>query len=166
MCLHAEFRLWSASLGRQRCGQTGFGLIEIVVSLAILAILATLALPGLREQIRKTRRADAIASVIRVQQAQERYRASQPVYAATLGSGGLGLPTSSPAGHYLLSSSAASGAEGQAYSVQAQAQGAQADDSGCRYLVLRVDGGQIVQASGPDASAANLPSANKACWSQ
>jgi type IV pilus assembly protein PilE len=151
---------------RTGCRSAGFGLIEIVVALAIVAVLATVALPSLQEQIRRTRRADAIAAVIRVQQAQERYRASQPIYAASLGSGGLGLPTSSPSGHYLLSSSAASGAEGNSYTVQAQAQGAQADDAGCRYLVLRVDGGQIVHASGPDTSAANLPIANKACWGQ
>jgi type IV pilus assembly protein PilE len=156
MCPRAE------PAGRAR--SAGFSLIELVIALAVVGVLAAVALPSLQQQIRKTRRADAIAAVVRVQQAQERYRALQPVYADTLGSGGLGLGASSPAGHYLLSSSAASGAEGQSYSVQAQAQGAQADDLSCRYLLLRVEGGQLNQSSGPAADAGNNASANKACW--
>jgi type IV pilus assembly protein PilE len=156
MCLRAE------PAGRAR--GAGFSLIELAIALTIVAVLAAVALPSLQQQIRKTRRADAIAAVVRVQQAQERYRALQPVYAASLGSAGLGLGPASPAGHYLLSSSAASGAEGQSYSVLAQAQGAQTADAPCRYLLLRVDGGQLAYASGPDADATNNSSANKACW--
>jgi type IV pilus assembly protein PilE len=156
MCPRAE------PTGRAR--SAGFSLIELVIALAIVGVLATVALPSLQQQIRMTRRADAIAAVVRVQQAQERYRALQPVYADTLGSGGLGLGASSPAGHYLLSSSAASGAEGQSYSVQAQAQGAQAEDLSCRYLLLRVEGGQLNHSSGAAADASNNASANKACW--
>jgi type IV pilus assembly protein PilE len=144
----------------------GYSLTELMITLAVVAVLATVALPGLQQQIRKTRRADAIAAVLRVQQAQERYRSLQPVYAPSLGSGGLGLGATSPAGHYLLSSSAASGAEGRGYQVQAVAQGTQAQDADCRYLVLRVEDGQFLHSSGAQAEATNPASANRACWGQ
>ncbi|MEY4750440.1 MAG: hypothetical protein RIQ60_2654 [Pseudomonadota bacterium] len=138
-----------------------------MIVVAIAAILAAIALPSLHQQIRKTRRADAVAAVLRVQQAQERFRALQPVYAPSLGgAGGLGLASTSPASHYLLSSSAASGAEARAYTVQAVAQGAQADDADCRYMVLRVEDGQLLHGSGPQADAANPASLNRACWGQ
>lgn len=143
---------------------TGFGLIEIVITLAVVGMLATMALPSLMQQIRKTRRADAVAAVLRVQQAQERYRAVQPRYASELGPDGLGMPATSPSGHYLLSSSAASGAEATAYDVQAQAQGQQAQDLDCRFMALRVNGGQLAYASGADADVSNLGTANRACW--
>jgi type IV pilus assembly protein PilE len=157
MCRPAEH-------GRLR--RSGFSLIELLVALAIVALLSTVALPSFLQQIRKARRADAVAAVLRVQQAQERYRAVQPNYAPGLGAGGLGLPGASPSGYYLLTSAAASGAEALSYTVQAQAQGAQAQDSDCRYLALRVNAGQMDYASGTGPDLTNLASANKACWGQ
>jgi type IV pilus assembly protein PilE len=157
MCRPAEQR---------RVCRPGFSLIELIVALAVVALLSTIALPSFLQQIRKARRADAIAGVLRVQQAQERYRAVQPNYAPGLGADGLGLPAASPSGHYLLTSMAASGAEALSYSVQAQAQGAQAQDSDCRYLAVRINAGQMNYASGSGPDLANLASANKACWGQ
>jgi type IV pilus assembly protein PilE len=145
---------------------TGFSLIELVITLAVVGVLAAIALPSFMQQIRKTRRADAIAAVLRVQQSQERFRATQPLYANGLGADGLNMSATSPSGHYLLSSAAASGAEAIAYDVQAQAQGPQAQDLTCRYMVLRVNGGQLGYASGADAEASNLGTANRDCWGQ
>jgi type IV pilus assembly protein PilE len=149
-----------------RRAAAGFSLIELVITLAVLGVLATIALPSLMQQIRKTRRADAIAAVQLLQQAQERYRATQPQYASGLGSDGLNLPATSPSGHYLLSSAAASGAEATSYDVRAQAQGPQELDLACRFMVLRVNGGQLGYASGADAEASNLGTANRDCWGQ
>lgn len=145
---------------------SGFGLIELVVTLAVVGVLAAIALPSLMQQIRKTRRADAVAAVLRVQQAQERYRATQPSYAGSLDADGLNMPATSPSGHYLVSSAAASGAESSAYVVRAQAQGPQAQDLSCRYMVVNVTGGQLTYSSGADADAGNTGTANRACWGQ
>lgn len=144
----------------------GFSLIELVITLVVVGVLTAIALPGLMQQIRKTRRADAVAAVLRVQQAQERYRATRPAYASSLDVDGLNLPATSPSGHYLMSSAAASGSEASAYVVRAQAQGPQAQDQACRYMVLSVTGGQLGYASGAQADAANVGPANRACWGQ
>ena len=103
---------------------------------------------------------------LRVQQAQERYRATQPSYAGSLDADGLNMPATSPSGHYLVSSAAASGAESSAYVVRAQAQGPQAQDLSCRYMVVNVTGGQLTYSSGADADAGNTGTANRACWGQ
>lgn len=60
----------------------GFSLLEMLMVLAIVAILATLALPNYRDQMQHGRRMDAISSLLSVQMAQEKWRASHPGYAA------------------------------------------------------------------------------------
>lgn len=140
-------------------------MIELLIALAVLGLLAAVALPSYQSQIRKTRRADALAGILAVQQAQERLRARQPDYAASLGGGGgLGLAERSPAGHYLLSTQAASGAEGLAYEVRAEATGPQSADTPCRHFLLQVEGGRSTQRSGADLDVSNPPNANRSCW--
>lgn len=63
-----------------RFGTRGFTLIELMIVVAIVAITAAVALPSYLGSIRKGRRADAIAEVSRVEQAQERWRANNPTY--------------------------------------------------------------------------------------
>jgi prepilin-type N-terminal cleavage/methylation domain-containing protein len=156
------------SRSRPRAGrnQSGWTLIELMIGLVVLALLAAIALPAYQGQIRKLRRADAVATLLRIQQAQERLRMNQPNYAATLGSGGLGLPTSTPGGTYSLATSTSTETQASAYQVSAIAQGPQANDSSCRYLRISVSGGEISQQSGPDSNHANNAQNNRLCWNQ
>ena len=91
---------------------------------------------------------------------------SQPGYAASIGTGGLGLPSVSPGGHYSLATSTATDSQTSAYQVSAVAQGAQAGDSTCRYLRISVNGGEISQQSGPDSTYGNTTQDNRSCWNQ
>jgi type IV pilus assembly protein PilE len=59
----------------------GFTLIEILVVVSIVAILAAIAFPSYLEQARKSRRADAMSTLMRLQLAQERWRANDTDYA-------------------------------------------------------------------------------------
>lgn len=68
----------------KRSGTLGFTLVEALVAVLIAAILAAVALPGVAAQLRAARRAEAIAALLQVQQAQERWRAQCPCYAASL----------------------------------------------------------------------------------
>lgn len=70
------------SAGARRCG--GVTLIELLLAMAVLAILLALAWPSYGEFVRKSRRLDAVASLYRVQLAQERYHAAHYRYAESL----------------------------------------------------------------------------------
>ncbi len=52
----------------------GFTLIELMIVVAIIGILATIAYPSYQDQVRKSRRASAMIAVEEVAQAQERNR--------------------------------------------------------------------------------------------
>ncbi len=60
--------------------QSGFTLIELVVVIAIVGIIAAIALPAFTEQIRKSRRSEAIATLGDLQVRQERWRSSNATY--------------------------------------------------------------------------------------
>jgi len=52
--------------------QRGFTLIELMITVAILAIVAAIAYPAYTSQVRKTQRADAKAALMRTAQVLER----------------------------------------------------------------------------------------------
>lgn len=63
----------------------GFTLIELMVAAAVIAILAAIAYPSYQESIRKGRRTDAKEALLSLQLDQEKFRASCPQYATTIG---------------------------------------------------------------------------------
>ena len=70
---------------KRRAG--GFTLIEIMVAVAIVAILVAVALPAYEEQVRKSRRAEAKTSLLQAVQLQERFytASATATYTTTLG---------------------------------------------------------------------------------
>ena len=64
--------------------QTGFTIIELVVVMAVIAVLSAIAYNGYSESIRKARRTEARNQMLNIAAAQERFRYSNPRYAATL----------------------------------------------------------------------------------
>lgn len=81
----------------------GFTLIELMIVIAILAILVVIAYPSYQRHIEKTRRADAQSALLTASQAMERCFVRQNTYV------GCTLPTyeggtqTSPDGFYTLS---------------------------------------------------------------
>ena len=67
--------------------QRGFTLIELMIVVAVIAILAAIAIPNYLEQSRKGRRAEAVRAVGEFQLAMERWRAENPSYSNCAGSG-------------------------------------------------------------------------------
>lgn len=64
----------------------GFTLIEMMVTVAIIGILAAIAYPSYIEQVRKSRRADATAALVTAAQTMERFYTENNSYAtATAG---------------------------------------------------------------------------------
>jgi type IV pilus assembly protein PilE len=64
--------------------QQGFTLIEVMIVVAIVAILAAIALPSYTEYIRRGHRADARAGLLQAQQWLERAATATGVYPTTL----------------------------------------------------------------------------------
>ncbi|WP_395699199.1 type IV pilin protein [Aquabacterium sp.] len=137
----------------------GFTLIELLVGLAILAIIGALAYPSLMASIYKSRRSDGIAGIVRVQQAQERWRSSNATYSASLSD--LGMPSTSPDGRYTLSIDGAVTAK--QFRITATATGSQANDTKCKILFVTQTGGTPVYGSS-DGSAE--VTGNSPCWSR
>ncbi len=99
--------------------QSGFTLIEIMVVVAVLGIIASIALPSYNEHVRNGRRAAALSAVADLQLQQERWRAERTTYGATAD---LTMPETSQYYTYAV-------AGGATYTVTATPQGKQAGDT-------------------------------------
>ena len=102
----------------------GFSLPELLITLTIVAILATITVPSYNGLVARSRRGDAMAALVMVQLAQQRWRSGHAVYAQDLAT--LGWPEAeSPDGYYLLHIETA---DGFGFQALAQPQGVQLTD--------------------------------------
>lgn len=105
--------------------EAGFTLIELMIVVAVVAILAAIAVPSYQEQVRKSRRAQAKSDLVEYAQMAERYFTVNNSYV------GFALPTTqSPreggTARYVLALNPA--ATATTFTITATAQGAQAED--------------------------------------
>lgn len=142
---------------------SGFTLVELMIAIAIIAILSALAWPTLQEAVHRSRRADAMAALSVIQQAQERWRANNPEYKSSLSSLPGADATRSPDQHYDLSLVDDGLDRRVAYTARATARSAspQSSDSRCQQLQVTVNGGNIVYSSSGSGGANAAPDP---CW--
>ena len=138
----------------------GFTLIELMIVVAIVAVLTAIALPSFFGQVRKSRRADAITRISQVQQAQERWRANNTTY-GTLANTGVAATNSD--GYYTLTVPANSAT---GYEVLATATGSQLSDANCKFMKLTLAGGDSTFTSGPTGALGNSATLNNQCWNK
>ena len=111
--------------------QLGFTLVELVIAVAIVGILAMVAYPAYTDQVYKTRRSDAIASLLNVAQQFERCYTEASNYTAAVCP--TGFPIDSSEGYYSIALAVGS-LSANSYTLVATAQGVQAGDAQCATL--------------------------------
>lgn len=134
----------------------GFTLIEIMIVIAILAILATAGISAFDSQKRKGYRTDAIRSVSVMAQKMENWRSSTGAYTTNINDirvSSVG-PTVSMEEKYVLS--LVSDAANESYTITATATGGQAQDVDCFQFVL--------EHTGRKTAVKADTTANTKCW--
>lgn len=127
----------------------GFTLIEMMIVVAIIAILTAIAYPNYSRYAYRARRADAKELLMRFAAAQERYYTSRNQY-ATIAQ--LQMSNTSEKQYYTVSVDLGNG--NQTYVLRGTPQGAQANDA-CGQLTLDSSGRK---------AAPNDTGRNGACW--
>lgn len=130
----------------------GFTLIELMIVIAVMAVLVAIAYPSYEAFVTRTRRAEAKRELLALATAQERYFTNCNAYAATLagsqanctglGSGAATRTTEN--GHYEISLAGG----GASYTLTATARGAQAQDALCGNFTLTDTGAKSVSGTG------------------
>jgi len=120
----------------------GFALIELMVVLAITAVLAALAVPAYHSHVLRAHRVEAKSALLGLAAAQERFYLQHLRYATQFELGmappdGLGIATATAEGRYRLAIEAA---DASTFTASAAAAGAQRDDLRCRVFAIDAHG--------------------------
>jgi len=139
----------------------GFTLIELMVTVAIVAILATVALPAYNSQIRKSRRTDAKTALLDLAGREEPLYTATNAYSSTpsdlgYGASGATFPMSVGNGYYQVSATVTAGPPAT-FTLTATPLGAQTQDTSC--MSFSVD--QTGKQSSLDSAATDTTST---CW--
>ena len=79
----------------------GFTLIELMIAVAIVAVLLAVAMPSYREHVRKSSRAEAQAYMMAVETRQQQFLVDTRAYAATVAVVGVAVPANVNAAYTL-----------------------------------------------------------------
>jgi type IV pilus assembly protein PilE len=136
----------------------GVTLIELVVVVAIVALLASIAVPTYRNYLLRSHRVEAKAALLNLAAAQEKFYLQNNSYAAnsvlsTAPPTGLGIPGTTKNGYYTI---AISNASTTTFAATATATGAQTEDTDCATFAIDALGVKSATKSGGSASTA--------CW--
>jgi type IV pilus assembly protein PilE len=120
----------------------GFSLIELMVTLAIVAVLAAIAIPSYRQYVLRSHRAEGKSALLNIAAAQEKFYVQNNTYAdddllEDAPPDGLGISATTENGYYTIE---ITDGDDDSYSVTATAAGHQADDTDCTTFTLNQAG--------------------------
>ncbi|HEY3487737.1 MAG TPA: type IV pilin protein [Gammaproteobacteria bacterium] len=108
--------------------ERGFTLIELMITVAIVGILAAIAYPSYQRQMLRTNRSEGLSALQDAAARQERYFSNNSEYTVDLGAANIAGTTVN--GHYAISVAAGNcGDIENCYTVTADAQGGQVNDN-------------------------------------
>lgn len=134
--------------------QLGFTLLELMVVVAVIAILAAIALTSYRNQILKSKRAEGKQMVSDYALRLEKWRANNALYTTALAD--INGVATSPSGYYTIAlstpggnctSPAVAATSGNSFRITATAAGDQAADTDCATIVLTSFCGSVAKTS-------------------
>ncbi|RUL74040.1 type IV pilin protein [Dyella choica] len=138
-------REFASSPSRPPRRQRGFTLIELMIVVAIAAILAAIALPQFRKQVQKSNRTSAKSALLDLARREETFYSTNNAYATkltTLGYTGITsntiqVPNNTNEAYYnvTITQPASGGTTASAYTATATPTGAQSDDSCGTYSI-------------------------------
>ncbi len=132
--------------------ERGYSLLEVMIIVAIVALLAAIAVPAYRDQTAAARRADGHALLTDIAARLERFYFHHSTYTRDMQALGFGAAdnVASTEGYYTASIAAGSAPcpLKSCYSVTATRQGAQTEDTYCGDLTLNSMGQKSVSGSG------------------
>lgn len=119
--------------------QKGITLIELMIAVAIVAILTSIAYPSYVNHLQTSRRTEAMAALTRIANLQEKNYMDNGTYATDLTKLGVGAsPFITENSYYSISATTTSATAD--FTLTATAQNAQANDSHCATLTLSSTG--------------------------
>jgi type IV pilus assembly protein PilE len=131
----------------------GVTLIELMITVTVVAILAAVAYPSYIGYARRANRTDATAALLRVAAAEEKFYVQNNQYTGTVGTGGLSI-SGTERGYYTL---LVPTADAVSFTATATAVTGQLADTDCRTLQITSTGVKSAKKSdGSDNSTA--------CW--
>jgi type IV pilus assembly protein PilE len=117
----------------------GLTLIELMVVVAIIGILATIAIVAWGQYVRSSARSDAMAALTDLRVKQEQFRFTNPTYADGLDDFDPDIPATTPNGKYTLALVAGS-VTANGYTATATPTGSQSSDTECGTFAINQDG--------------------------
>jgi type IV pilus assembly protein PilE len=115
----------------------GITLIELIVVIAIVGVLASIAIPSYRQYLLRSHRSEAKSALLNLAAAQEKFYLQNNTYTTALTTAppaGLGLTATTVNGHYTVA--IAAGANAAGFTATATAAGGQAQDTHCASFTI------------------------------
>lgn len=132
--------------------QHGFTLIELMITVAIVAILASIAYPSYTQYIARANRSSAVSFILGVASKQEQYNLNARQFADTLALLGFSVVPTEVSSHYAITIAADNTATPPTYTITATPTGSQlTNDARCGTLSFNQASTKTV--SGTDAVA-------------
>jgi type IV pilus assembly protein PilE len=123
----------------------GFTLIELMITLLIVAILAGIAVPSYRNYVLRSHRVEATAALLRVAAAQEKFYLQNNTYTDNVGDvAGLGFSTDDDTDEFVTENGwykvKVTAADNEGFTLTADAEGDQVNDADCTSFGLESSG--------------------------